>query len=186
MAEPTLLEVEAARAMSGRPAWRVVAACINGGPCPRCGRPAGVRCIPQGFNVCPERIWAQRARERGAAKPKREHAAGAQAFIEAVALHRINADAHVSRTRDGGWCWPSAWDCAPIDTLAMDAAIACGYVRLANCGGPVWVVTDAAVVLADAMRSESAAVEQSAVHPSAPVIDAAAAVADFAARIGEG
>lgn len=186
MAEPTLLEAEAVRAMSGRPAWRVVAACVKGGPCPRCGAAVGVKCRPTMTPPHIERVWAQRARERGAAKPKREHAAGAQAFIESVALHRINAEAHVSRTRDGGWCWPSAWNCAPIDTLAMDAAIACGYVRLANCGGPVWVVTDAAVVLADAMRSESAAVEQSAVHPSAPVIDAAAAVADFAARIGEG
>ena len=77
MPDPTLLEVEAARAMSGRPAWRVVAACVKGGPCPRCEAAAGVKCRVQHI----ERVWAQRARERGAAKPARVHAVGAQAFI---------------------------------------------------------------------------------------------------------
>lgn len=183
MPDPTLLEVEAARAMSGRPAWRVVAACVKGGPCPRCEAAVGVKC--KAAVTCNERVWAQRAQERAAGKMQRGRREGAERFIKAVAEHGINAGAHVSRTRDGGYCWPSAWDCAPIEVLAMDAAIACGYVRLANLGGPVWVVTDDAVALADALVSEIATAEQVA-HTSAPVIDAAAAVANFAARIGEG
>lgn len=73
----------------------------------------------------------------------------------------------------------------------MDAAIACGYVRLAISGGvmPVWVVTEAAVEQAAAWAVEAieadAAIEQEA-KPSAPAIDAAQASADFSSRIGEG
>lgn len=192
MAEPTLLEVEAVRAMSGRPAWRVIAACVKHGPCPRCGALAGVKCRVQHI----ERVWAQRARERGAAKPKREHAAGAQAFIDVVIRERVAEGARLWRRPDAeGWHWPdecgAGAGAGDVEPAAMDAAVALGYVRLAISGGimPVWVVTDTAVREAATLAAEVIAAheaEQQATQPSALVIDAEAAVANFAARIGEG
>ena len=190
MGDPTLLEVEAARAMSGRPAWRVVAACVKGGPCPRCEAAAGVKCrrpVNSNGGSCNERVWAQRARERGAAKPARVHATGAQAFIDAVIRERILAGAVLWRRPDAeGWNWPDERGAGNVEPAAMDAAIALGYVRLAISGGvmPVWVVTDLAEQEAKALAAGQDDAE--AAQPSAPVIDAAAAVADFAARIGEG
>lgn len=192
MADPTLLEAEAERAMSGRPAWRVVAACVKGGACPGCGRPAGVRCIPRGFNVCPERVWAQRARERAAGRVPRGQHDGARAFIDAVIRERVAVGAVLWRRPDAeGWNWPDECGTGGVELAAMDAAIACGYVRLAISGGvmPVWVVTEAAVEQAAAWAVEAieadAAIEQEA-KPSAPAIDAAQASADFSSRIGEG
>lgn len=190
MPDPALLEVEAVRAMSGRPAWRVVAACVKGGSCPRCGALTGVKCRTPHI----ERVWAQRARERGAAKPARVHAAGAQAFIDAVIRERILAGAVLWRRPDAeGWNWPDERGAGNVEPAAMDAAIALGYVRLAISGGvmPVWVVTDLAQREAEALAAEVIAEaakqgEAGPAQPSAPVIDAAAAVANFAARIGEG
>lgn len=197
MPDPALLEVEAVRAMSGRPAWRVVAACVKGGSCPRCEAAAGVKCrrpVNSNGGSCNERVWAQRARERGAAKPARVHAAGAQAFIDAVIRERILAGAVLWRRPDAeGWNWPDERGAGNVEPAAMDAAIALGYVRLAISGGvmPVWVVTDLAQREAEALAAEVIAEaakqgEAGPAQPSAPVIDAAAAVADFAARIGEG
>jgi len=183
--DQTLLEVEAARAMSGRPAWRVVAACVKGGSCPRCGALTGVKCRTPHI----ERVWAQRARERGAAKPARVHATGAQAFIDVLVRERVPAGAVLWRRPDTeGWHWPDECGAGDVEPAAMDAAIALGFVRLATSGGimPVWVVTDLAWLETVHAMAEAAKHEAEAAQPSALVIDAEAAVANFAARIGEG
>jgi len=183
--DQTLLEVEAARAMSGRPAWRVVAACVKGGSCPRCGALIGVKCRTPHI----ERVWAQRARERGAAKPARVHATGAQAFIDVLVRERVPAGAVLWRRPDTeGWHWPDECGAGDVEPAAMDAAIALGFVRLATSGGimPVWVVTDLAWLETVHAMAEAAKHEAAAAQPSALVIDAEAAVANFAARIGEG
>ena len=210
MPDQTLLEVEAARAMSGRPAWRVVAACVKGGSCPRCGALTGVKCRTPHI----ERVWAQRARERGAAKPARVHATGAQAFIDVLVRERVPAGAVLWRRPDTeGWHWPDEWDAlvpppntwlaawrvlkpggallacgaGDVEPAAMDAAIALGFVRLATSGGimPVWVVTDLAWLETVHAMAEAAKHEAAAAQPSALVIDAEAAVADFQRRMGQ-
>lgn len=183
MPDQTLLEVEAARAMSGRPAWRVVAACVKGGSCPRCGALAGVKCRTPHI----ERVWAQRARERGAAKPARVHATGAQAFIDVLVRERVPAGAVLWRRPDAdGWHWPDECGTGTVDPAAMEAAVALGYVRLAISGGvmPVWVVTDVATTLAAEIIAAHA-VEQQAVKPSAPRVDAQACHDALIARLGK-
>ncbi len=183
-----LLDTEVVRAMSGRPAWRVVAACVKGGPCPRCLRPMQAKCVIQSGSACRERVWAQRARERAEGyRPRRAQAAGAQGFIGVIVRERVAVGAKLWRRPDAeGWHWPDECGTGEVDPAAMDAAIACGLVRLAISGGvmPVWVVTEYAVREAAAWAVEVLN-EAAAALPPAPSVDAQAASQALAARMGE-
>ncbi len=117
----------------------------------------------------------------------REHAAGAQDFIEVIVRERVTVGAKLWRRPDAeGWHWPDECGAGEVDPAAMNAAIACGFVRLAIAGGvmPVWVVTEQAVREASAWAVEVLN-EAAAALPLAPAVDAHAAAQAFAERMAD-
>lgn len=170
----TDLATEEARAMAGRPAWRVAAACIKGVNCPRCKAMKTVRCWPA---TCCERVWRQRARERSA----RPSPVGVHAFLEAVAAIDLRAGVVF-------W-WDEHYEVWRITSVDMSEsmlapAIRGGLVRLTVSNGvrPEWVVTEHGEALAREFGDLNHEQSEPAVPPIAPAVDAEAATAAFLER----
>ena len=137
------LSSEEERAMAGRPAWRVQAACISGTACHRCGALAGSGCKRPGpgkkATTCRERVWAMRALERSRGKPPLRDAVAP--FLDALA----------------STIGPYLGTIALWDDSVLDPAIRHGLVRLAigPLGAPAWVVTAAGAEYAEEWRLHS-------------------------------
>lgn len=176
----TDLATEEARAMSGRPAWRVAAACVKGVACPRCEVAAGARC--NGKTTCRERVWRQRAQER--ARSSCIDSLG-HAFVPVMLDENLAAGSVIWwHPQAGEWRLPETAGANDISPEVLAEAIRGGLVRLAISGGimPAWVVTEwghsLAIGWADARSREAAPSAQPVAHP----VDAAAAMQAFLER----
>lgn len=171
------LATEEARAMSGRPAWRVAAACIKGTACPRCQAPMGARC--SGKVTCRERVWAQRANERARAGGR---AVDVAVFLDAVSDPPTPAGA-VIYWHAGEWRLPSCYGGRVVEAGSLHRAIFGGLVRLSGAQKPEWIITESGAVLAEEWARSRAAQAELPSQPVAPPVDAAAATQAFLERV---
>ena len=161
-----MLAGEEARAMAGKPAFRVRMACVAGVACPRCGAPVEARCVrpkAQGTRgikgsanpapLCRERVWAMRALQRSPAMSRPPRVADVAGFMDAIA----GADLTFGIYMDGGM-WRAAGQPLFADDSDLDPAIRHGLVRLsvAASGAPVWVITEAGAEYAAGWRKTPA------------------------------
>lgn len=158
-----LLAAEEARAMAGKPAFRVRMACVAGIACPRCRAPMGARCslppvagirgTPKPAPSCRERVWAMRALQRSPSMSRPPRVADVAGFLDV-----IPGDI---KAGDALW-WVaslSAWEMSDhgaksVSDTAIDSAIRHGLVRLsvASDGRPLWVITAAGAEYAAGWR----------------------------------
>jgi len=143
----TMLAAEEERAMAGKPAWRVRAACVAGVACPRCMAAIGVKCGPRSKPAasCRERVWSMRALQR--AQGKAPMVADVAPFLDVVAKF-ISTPVLGAMLEPGMHLGARVWLTQSYASIAdddMQAAIRHGLVRLsvASGGAPVWVVTEA-------------------------------------------
>lgn len=158
-----MLAAEEARAMAGKPAFRVRMACVAGIACPRCRAPIGTRCsrppvagirgTPKPEPSCRERVWAMRALQRSPAMSRLPRVADVAGFMDAIA----GADLTFGIYMDGGM-WRAAGQPLFADDSDLDPAIRHGLVRLsvAASGAPVWVITEAGAEYAAGWRKTPA------------------------------
>jgi hypothetical protein len=173
----TDLATEEARAMSGRPAWRVAAACIKGVACPRCSAEKGVRC--SGKVTCRERVWCQRAYERLVSTTSQAANGVFNAFLEAIAEHSSNVVIWQSN-RTGEWRIMAGGPDISAGTLQQ--GITGGLIRLitwTGCGA--WAITEGGAAYAEEWARVREAACASA-QPTAPPVDADAATRAFMER----
>ena len=136
-----MLAAEEERAMAGKPAWRVRAACVAGVACPRCMAAIGVKCGTRSKPVasCRERVWAMRALQR--AHGKAPMVADVAPFLDTIAgVKPGDATSFGWRVDLKTWALASGEEIADAD---LAPAIRHGLVRLSISGAPVWVVTEA-------------------------------------------
>jgi hypothetical protein len=173
----TDLATEEARAMSGRPAWRVAAACIKGVACPRCSAEQGVRC--SGKTTCRERVWRERAHERAVATSRQAADGAFNAFLEAIAEH--SADVVIWQSNRTGE-WRIAAGGPDISAGVLQQGITGGLVRLVTwTGGGAWAITEAGAAYAEEWARMRGAAKPS-VQLVAPPVDAEAATRAFMER----
>ena len=156
-----LLAAEEARAMAGKPVFRVRMAAVAGIACPRCGAVMGARCKqkPGAFAAgnrapsCRDRVWAMRALQRSPAMSRPPRVADVAGVLDVIP----------GDTQAGDALWwvasLSAWEMADhgaesVSDAALDVAIRHGLVRLsvASDGRPLWVISEAGAEYAAGWR----------------------------------
>jgi len=139
-----MLAAEEERAMAGKPAWRVRAACVAGVACPRCMSALGVKCGPKSKPAasCRERVWAMRALQR--AQGKAPMVSDVTPFLDVVANLAAGQTLRPMEFH-GDLAWYAVNMARPVADADLIPAIRHGLVRLsvASDGAPVWVVTEA-------------------------------------------
>lgn len=148
-----MLAAEEARAMAGKPAFRVRMAAKSGIACPRCQRPMGVRCGRNTSNEpsCRERVWAMRALQRSPAMSRPPKVADVAPFLDIVTKTALDYGIH---PHGDGWIIGAEM----MRDDVLNVAIRHGLValRVSEYGGPVWVITEAGAEYAAGWKGRGA------------------------------
>lgn len=162
-----MLAADEARAMAGKPAFRVRMACVAGVACPRCGAGAGTRCsrpkvpginwAPGAAPSCRERVWAMRALQRSPAMSRPPRVADVAGFVDAVAGH-VATGFTLSWVPTLSMWMLDGHAATQVADAYLDSAIRHGLVRLsvASDGRPLWVITEAGAEYAAGWRKSPA------------------------------